>query len=154
LQPIIDATTFNLIVQSVISDNPFECVGYTSDGENHDPIEKIKEVYTVRFLYRDNNGTFVNSSEEIFNSYAEYTSSAAVIPPMIHDSNNDTFSATIRCHDVNGEIYYVVFTRDDVILAVYSDDSIRTRFESWAGTVVSLTPVKERTKQENLEPPW
>ena len=143
--PIVDTSTFNLIVQSVITDNPFRCVGYTSDGTHHDPIEKIKEVYTTRILYKD------NTSKETFTSYAEYQSAAAAILPMIHDSKNDTFGATLKCHDVNGEIYYVVFTRNDVTLAAYSDDSIRIRFETWANTVASLMPAKEKTKQKNSE---
>ena len=42
----------------------------------------------------------------------------------IHDSKFDLYSATLKCHDANGEIYYVVFTRDYVMLADYSDDSI------------------------------
>ena len=64
--PIADVSTFNLIVQSVITDNPFGCVGYTSDGKNHDPVEKIKEVYTARILYKDNNGNIVSTSEDNF----------------------------------------------------------------------------------------
>lgn len=158
--PIADVSTFNLIVQSVITDNPFSCIGYTSDGNNHAPVEKIKEVYTARILYKDNNANIVSTSEETFNSTAEYKSGVAAILANTqltssqgditsHDSKFDIYSATLKCHDVNGENYYIVFTRDDVILAGYSDDSIRTKFETWANTVASLTPVKEKTKQKN-----
>ncbi|GAB6286526.1 MAG: hypothetical protein STSR0009_27270 [Methanoregula sp.] len=31
---------------------------------------------------------------------------------IIHDPELDGFSATLRCHDPNGEIYAVNFTRD------------------------------------------
>ena len=158
--PIADVSTFNLIVQSVITDNPFSCVGYTSDGNNHAPIEKIKEVYTARILYKDNNANIVSTSEETFNSSADYKSGVAAILAntqlaisqggiAIHDSKFDIYSATLTCHNVNGENYNIVFTRDDVILAGYSDDSIRTKFETWANTVASLTPVKEKTKEKN-----
>jgi len=158
--PIADVSTFNLIVQSVITDNPFSCLGYTSDGNNHAPVEKIKEVYTARILYKDNNANIVSTSEETFNSTAEYKSGVAAILANTqlttsqgditsHDSKFDIYSATLKCHDVNGENYNIVFTRDDVILAGYSDDSIRTKFETWANTVASLTPVKEKTKQKN-----
>ena len=158
--PIADVSTFNLIVQSVITDNPFSCVGYISDGNNHAPVEKIKEVYTARILYKDNNANIVSTSEETFNSTAEYKSGVAAILANTqlttsqgditsHDSKFDIYSATLKCHDVNGENYNIVFTRDDVILAGYSDDSIRTKFETWANTVASLTPVKEKTKQKN-----
>jgi hypothetical protein len=158
--PIADVSTFNLIVQSVITDNPFSCVGYTSDGNNHAPVEKIKEVYTARILYKDNNANIVSTSEETFNSSAEYKSGVAAILAntqlatgqdgiVVHDSKFDLYSATLKCHDVNGESYNVVFTREDVILATYSDDSIRTKFETWADTIASLTAVKEKTKQNN-----
>lgn len=133
--PISDAFTFNQIVQSVITDNPLECDGYVINGTNHAPIEKIKEFYTVRILDKDNNGIIVNTSEETFNSYADYESATDVILPMAHDSKFDIFGSTLKCHDVNGEIYYVVFTREDVTLAAYSDDSIRVRFETWADTI-------------------
>jgi hypothetical protein len=157
--PIADVSTFNLIVQSVITDNPFGCVGYTSDGKNHDPIEKIKEVYIARILYKDNNSNIVSTREETYNSSVEYKSGVAAIlanTPLatsqvgiaIHDSKFDIYSATLKCHNANGENYNVVFTRDDVTLAGYSDDLIRTKFETWANTVTSLTPVKEKTKEK------
>jgi len=158
--PIADVSTFKMIVQSVIADNPFACVAYTLDGINHDQVEKIKEGYTARILFEDSNGNIVSTSEETYNSSIEYTSgitaflantqlATAQDDTAIHDSKFDLYGATLKCHDVNGEIYYVVFTRDDVTLAAYSDDSIRTRFEIWANTVASLTPVKENTKQKN-----
>ena len=162
--PIASVSAFNLIVQSVITDNPFACVGYTVDGENHDPVEKIKEDYTAQIFYKDNNGNIVGTTEIIYNSSAEYESGVATIPAntqltipqggiAIHDSNHDTYSATLKCHDANGENYYVVFTRDYVMLAAYSDDSIRTGFETWANTVTSLTPVKE-TSKETISNVW
>jgi PBP1b-binding outer membrane lipoprotein LpoB len=158
--PIADVSTFNMIVQSVITDNPFACVGYTSDGINHDPVEKIKEVYTARILFEDTNGNIVSTHEETYNISTEYTSGVTAFLAnnqlataqggvAIHDSKFDLYGATLKCHDVNGENYYVVFTRDDVILAAYSDESIRTRFETWANTVPSLSPVKEKTKQKS-----
>jgi hypothetical protein len=33
--PIADIAAFNLIVQSVITDNPFACVAYMTGGESH-----------------------------------------------------------------------------------------------------------------------
>ena len=158
--PIASVSAFNLIVQSVITDNPFACVSYMTAGETHDPVEKIKEVYTAQIFYEDNNGNIVGTSEETYNSSAAYKSGIATIPantPLataqggvaIHDSKFDLYSATLKCHDANDEIYYVVFTRDYVMLAYYSDDSIRTQFETWADSVALLTPVKEKTKQKN-----
>ena len=156
--PIASVPAFNLIVQSVITDNPFACVGYTVNGEKHDPVEKTNEAYTAQIFYKDNNGNIVGTVEIIYNSSAEYESGVATIPAntqltttqsgiATYDSKFDLYSATLKCHDANGENYYVVFTRDYVMLAAYSDDSIRTVFETWANTVTSLTPVKDTPKQ-------
>jgi len=156
--PIASVSAFNLIVQSVITDNPFACVGYTVNGEKHDPVEKTNEAYTAQIFYKDNNGNIVGTVEIIYNSSAEYESGVATIPAntqltttqsgiATYDSKFDLYSATLKCHDANGENYYVVFTRDYVMLAAYSDDSIRTKFETWANTITSLTPVNETPKQ-------
>jgi len=56
----------------------------------------------------------------------------------LHDAENDTFSATIRCHDANGELYMLNFSRDRVTLTSYSDEAIRTAVETWADTVAAL----------------
>jgi hypothetical protein len=34
--PIASVLAFNLIVQSLITDNPFACESYMTDGETHD----------------------------------------------------------------------------------------------------------------------
>jgi len=162
--PIASVSAFNLLVQSVITDNPFACVGYTVNGENHDPVEKTNEAYTAQIFYKDNNGNIVSTTEVTYNSSTNYESGVATIPAntqlataqggvAIHDSKFDLYSAILKCHDANDEIYYVVFTRDYVMLAAYSDDSIRTGFETWANTVTSLTPVKE-TSKETISNVW
>jgi hypothetical protein len=56
----------------------------------------------------------------------------------VHDVAKDTFSATLKCRDQNGEIYSVTFARDSVRLTSYSDDAIRTKVETWADTVAAL----------------
>ena len=52
---IADVAAFKLIVQSVITDNPFACVEYMTAGENHAPVEKTREGYTARIVYEDGN---------------------------------------------------------------------------------------------------
>ena len=51
--PIEDVATFNNLVQSVITDNPFGCVSYMTAGENHPAVEKTKESYTAKLVYQD-----------------------------------------------------------------------------------------------------
>ncbi len=55
---------------------------------------------------------------------------AAHADTPVHDAENDSFSATLRCHDANGELYNVTFSRDRVTLQSYSDDAIRTKVET------------------------
>ncbi|MEG3056211.1 MAG: hypothetical protein RQM90_09100 [Methanoculleus sp.] len=46
--PIATVTSFNTLVQSVIADNPFGCIGYTgSDGVLVDPVVRNREHYTL-----------------------------------------------------------------------------------------------------------
>jgi hypothetical protein len=40
---------------------------------------------------------------------------------QVHDAENDSFSATVKCHDQNGELYNVTLSRDRVTLQSYSE---------------------------------
>jgi hypothetical protein len=56
----------------------------------------------------------------------------------VRDADSENYSCTLKCHDANGEVYYVTFARDQVRISSYSDDAIRTRVETWADTVPAL----------------
>jgi hypothetical protein len=147
--PIADVTTFNTIVQSVITDNPFACVSYMTAGVTHEPVEKTKEAYTVKIVYQDSNAKTVGSLSDRFDTIAGFTAGAAALltcAPLStahggtphRDTERETFSATLKCHDPNGEIYMVTFGRESVSLTSYSDDGIRTKVETWADSVAEL----------------
>ncbi|WP_321504302.1 hypothetical protein [uncultured Methanoregula sp.] len=147
--PIADAAAFNTIVQSVITGNPFSCVAYETAGVSHPPVEKTRESYTARFLYQDAGARTIGNTTEKYNSLAGYNAGitavlaaagniAAHAGSIVHDIDNDAFSATLKCRDPNGEIYMVTFGRDSVSLTSYSDDEIRTKVETWADTVAAL----------------
>ena len=147
--PIADVASFNTIVSSVVTDNPFECVAYMTAGVTHDPVEKTKETYTARLVYEDTNAQNVGSSVEKYNTITGFAAGVAVImasAPLatahtgtaIHDPDNDTFSATLRCHDPSGEIYYVNFARDRISVTSYSDDAVLAKVDTWADTVAAL----------------
>jgi hypothetical protein len=147
--PIADVASFNTIVASVVTDNPFECVAYMTAGVTHDPVEKTKETYTARLVYEDTNAINVGSSVEKYNTITGFNAGVAVIMASallatahtgtaIHDPDKDTFSATLRCHDTNGEIYYVNFARDQISVMFYSDDAILAKVDTWADTVAAL----------------
>ena len=67
---------------------------------------------------------------------ADLTTAHAGTPA--HDPADDSFSATVRCHDANGELYNVTFSRDRVTVQSYSDNAILAKVETWADTVPEL----------------
>ena len=57
--PIATVTSFNNLIQAVIADNPFGCVGYTgSDGVPVDPVVRNREHYTAKV-------NFVNDGKKV-----------------------------------------------------------------------------------------
>ena len=147
--PIADVGTFNSIVQSVITGNPFGCVSYMISGVNHQPVEKSKESYSAKFLYQDGDAKTVGTTSDTYNTMAGYNAGIAAVlantanntahgGTVIHDADRDTFSASLKCHDPNGEWYFVNISRSQVTLTSYSDDSIRSLVETWADGVTAL----------------
>jgi len=53
----------------------------------------------------------------------------------------------LRCHDANDELYYLTFSRDEVVLAAYSDDAIRARFEAWDDKIPPLAQTDGETSR-------
>ena len=146
---IEDVATFNSIVQSVITDNPFACVSYMTAGVTHDPVEKTREDYTVKVVYQNTEAKTVGNDSSRFSTIAGFTAGAAALAASaalvtahggtaVRDTDNETYSATIRCHDPNGELFNVTFNRNRVSLTSYSDETIRTKVETWADTVAAL----------------
>lgn len=148
-EPIADIDAFSTVVQSVITTNPFACVPYMSAGATHEPVEKSRESYVARIVYEDSNAKVVGSDTGKYNSVQGYNAGVAA---MLANTANitahggtaarnyaaDTFSATLKCHDQNGEIYMITFSRDQVLLTSYEDDAIRTKVETWADTIPAL----------------
>lgn len=147
--PISDVTAFDGIVQQVIATNPFGCVDYMASGTNHPGVEKTREKYTLRFIYQNGSAETVGNGSHSFDTIAGYTAgitalsgaaavSAAHGGTFIHDPADDSFSATLKCHDANGELYNVVISRERVTVQSYSDDAILAKIETWADSVPAL----------------
>ena len=147
--PIEDVAAFNAIIQSVILNNPFGCVSYMSSGVNHPPVEKTKESYTAKFVYQDTLAKSIGIGSETYNSITGYN--AGITAVLANTANNtahggtparnpgaDNFSASLKCHDPNGELYQVNFSRQQVTISSYEDDAIRTVIETWADGVPAL----------------
>jgi len=148
-EPIADATTFNAIVQAVVVSNPFGCVSYMSAGETHPGVEKTREAYTAKIQYQDNDAKVVGYITDRYTSLAGFNTGAAAILAAgnlntahggipARDFENETYSATLKCHDPNGEVYSLHFSRKRIIIASYSDESIRAKVETWADTETAL----------------
>jgi hypothetical protein len=148
-QPIEDVATFTSIVNAILSNNPFACVSYISGGVTHAPVEKTKEAYVVKINFQDNEAKVVGSNSEKFNTVAGFNAGASALLAdttlatahggiPTHDSDTETYAATLKCHDPNGEIYQITLSRDKVNLTSYEDDAIRTKVETWADTVPEL----------------
>jgi hypothetical protein len=148
-EPIGDISAFNAMIQSVILNNPFGCVSYMSSGASHPPVEKIRETYTARIVYQDEDANTVGRAADTYNSVTGFAAGIAAIlanvpnstahgGTPVHTADGDSYSATLRCHDPSGEMFYVNFTRQQVTISSYEDDGIRTRIETWADGVPAL----------------
>ncbi|HNT08983.1 MULTISPECIES: hypothetical protein [unclassified Methanoculleus] len=52
--PIADVTSLNTLIESVIADNPFGCVGYTgADGQPVAAVIRNREHYTAKVDFID-----------------------------------------------------------------------------------------------------
>ena len=148
-EPIADPTTFNAIVQAVIVSNPFGCVSYMSAGDTHPPVEKTKEAYTAKIVYQDTDAKVVGNLSDRYTSLAGFNAGIAAILAAgslntahggtpARDTDSETYSVTLKCHDPNGELYYLHLSRERLIIASYTDEAIRTKIETWADTETAL----------------
>jgi hypothetical protein len=148
--PIADVTSFNTLVQSVIDDNPFGCVGYTDAGGEAVPaVVRNREHYTAKVNFIDGEGKRVgtislqsptiaafeaNAAEALANA----TLAAAMGGDAERNFAGETYYAQLKCHDPSGDDYYVTFTRTSVRISSYQDDAVRTAVETWADAVAAL----------------
>ena len=149
--PIADVTSFNALIESVIADNPFGCVGYTTKaGETIAPVVRNREHYTAKVDFLDGEGKRVGTvslqspSIAAFNANAsEVLANTALAAAMgatdaLRNGPGETYYAQLKCHDPSGDDYYVTFTRKTVRVSSYQDDAIKDTVETWADDVPAL----------------
>ena len=147
--PIADVAAFTEIVDDILTTNPFGCTAYQSGTENLPAVEKTREAYTARVVYEDNEARTVGTVSAKCPTVAAYTANVATVlgnaalatamgGTAVHAADDDTFTAAVRCHDANGEVYTVTIGRETVSVSSYSDDAILAAVESWADTVPAL----------------
>ena len=150
--PIADVTSFNNLIETVIEDNPFGCVGYTgSDGQPVAAVVRNREHYTAKVDFIDEDtgkrvGTVSLQSPSIaaFNANAsEVLANTALAAAMgatdaLRNGPGETYYAQLKCHDPSGDDYYVTLTRKTVRVSSYQDDAIKDTVETWADDVPAL----------------
>ena len=149
--PIADVTSFNALVQAVIDDNPFGCVGYTTKaGETIAAVVRNREHYTAKVNFVDETtgkrvGTVSLQSPSIaaFDAnIAEVLANTPLATAMggVAERNfgGESYYCQLRCHDPSGDDYYVTFTRKTVRISSYQDEAIKTAVETWADAVPAL----------------
>jgi hypothetical protein len=147
--PLADVAAFDNLVQGVITNNPFPCTTYNAGGADHPPVERTRQGYTARVFYQDSDAktialitirsptiaAFTSVANRIF---ADTEIATAFGGTPVRDLDNEKFTSTLKCHDANGELYFVNFSREQVTLTSFSDEAIRNRVETWADTVPAL----------------
>jgi hypothetical protein len=147
--PIADVTTFNTLIQGVITGNPWLCTAYTYGDVPQDPVMKNREAYTAHIVYEDEEaksvGVITARAKTVagFNAnLTEILGTAELATAMggdaVRDSGAESYSCSLKCHDANGEVYYVTLSRDQIRITSYEDDAIRTKVETWADTKPEL----------------
>ncbi len=141
--PIPDVASFETIVQGVLTDNPWLCTPYESAGATIPGVVKSREAYTARVIYQDveartvgqitarepNVAGFNGAITEILGNV---NLAAAMGGSAARDQEAESYSATLSCHDANGETYSVAFSRNAVRVSSFNDDAILARIETWA----------------------
>ncbi|MEN6342992.1 MAG: hypothetical protein ABFC89_10610, partial [Methanospirillum sp.] len=128
---------------------PFGCTAYQSGTENLPAVEKTREAYTARIVYEDGEARAVGQVSVKCPTVAAYTANVATVlgnaalatamgGTAVHATDTDSFSAVVRCHDANGEVYTVTIGRETVTVSSYSADAILAAVENWADAVPAL----------------
>ena len=147
--PFPDIGAFTALVQSVIMKNPFGCTPYMTGRKNHPPVEKIREMYTAKFVYIGAGRLQTGSGSEIYDTLEGYEDGIAAVVSNTanalahrgkakHVPAADLFSVTLQCHDPDDALWFFSVARDRITISSYSSDATRKRVEAWVKTVPAL----------------
>ena len=147
--PLADAAAFDTLVQDILTTNPFSCTAYEVSGVAQPPVAKSRESYTARILYENLEARtvgYVTARAETIAGFnaaktailADTALATAIGGDAVNSPDDERYSVTLKCHDANGEIYYVAFSREQITVSSYADDTILTRVETWADSKPAL----------------
>lgn len=147
--PFASKEAMNTIISAIITDNPWGCTTYISGGSTLPPVQKSSEYYSGAIIYENIEGKQVGkisvrakTSGGFDTNIATILANTAIASAMggtaSHDSSEDAFNVTLKCHSSDGELYNVNFKRDKVSISSFESDSIKNTIETWADTVPEL----------------
>jgi len=147
--PFANKAALNTLIGDILVDNPWGCTSYVSGGENLPAVSKSSEYYSGTIIYENNDGKQIGRisvksqssagfDTTVTNVLANEALETAMGGTGSHDSSEDGFSITLKCHAANGELYNVTFKRDKVSVTSYESDAILTTIETWADTIPAL----------------
>ena len=125
-KPIADIGQFNVIVQDLIMKNPLGCTSYWSARKHYVPVRKVREMYTAKFVYLNAKKKRIGTGLDMYDSVEGYqTGIAAVISNVAnsmshrgtvrHMPDADLFSVMLKCHDPDGEFYYLSLAQNGLL---------------------------------------
>lgn len=147
--PIGSVADFDAIVSNVINTNPWGCTAYEVAGVAQQPVARSRESYVAKIIYENVDGKTVGSVSAKTSTLAGFNAAntqilgdsalqTAMGGTAIRDTEHESYSVAIKCHDPNGEVYYVTISRNSVRVSSYTDEGIRTKVETWADGVPDL----------------
>jgi hypothetical protein len=147
--PFPDIRAFSTFVQDIILKNPFGCTPYMTGRKNHPPVEKIREMYTAKFVYMGAGRLQTGSGSEIYDTLEGYEDGIAAVVSNTanalahrgkakHVPDADLFSVTLQCHEPDDTLWLFSVARDRITISSYQDDAVKKRVDAWAKTVPAL----------------
>jgi hypothetical protein len=147
--PLASKNALSTIISNILADNPWGCTAYESAGENLPAVTKSSEYYTGTVVYENNEGKQVGrisvrapTSGGFDTDVTTLLATTAITTAMggspSHDSSEDGYNVTLKCHSAGGELYNVTFKREKISVSSYESDTIVTTLGTWANTVPEL----------------
>jgi hypothetical protein len=60
-------------------DNPLGCTSYRTGRKCYPPVEKVREMYTAKFMYEDPNGKQIGTGQDMYDSVEGYQYGIAAV---------------------------------------------------------------------------
>lgn len=141
--PLESMTVFQNLITDIITNNPWGCVDYVSNGATIDGCLKGTERYSGKVVYENALAKTVGQISVTANTSAGFNTDISTILRTAalntamggtpsHYSSEDGFSVQIKCNHPSGEKYTVTVKRDSITVSSYEADAIVTAIETWA----------------------